>query len=391
MNLKCETPGRTLVQKGFLAFYAFETARDMLLGREPKLIRILTDADLLELSRLFPDAEHGKAGGPEVLCEEGDAPVRFTVTDLAMERVVKIPGITRHKRQIAINAASSALFTTNCFFYDIEDDIFLDPLDQYENLKRGIIRTIERPEKALEMCPTLALKTARIAGETGFLIEDALMDFLRSREAGVRSRVDDNMIDDFTAICLSGRAFEAFSLLDEWGILAQFIPELTALKDVHQDKDHHPEGNGFRHTLMTLKCVKKPNRNLIMALLLHDTGKAITGRTAKRTRTFPNHSTASTSIAEKVLARFQFSAEDGDEVLFLVRHHMILDAVKRLPKSRLRSIFGSPYFPNLLELYRADLESGYHSVENYYQAARMYKEFLRVDKLKRQGVYTSRR
>jgi hypothetical protein len=70
---------------------------------------------------------------------------------------------------------------------------------------------------------------------------------------------------------------------------------------------------------------------------------------------------------------------------------MILDAVKRLPKGRLKGIFGSPYFPNLLELYRADLESGFHSVENYYQAARMYKEFLRVDKLKRQGVYASRR
>ena len=66
---------------------------------------------------------------------------------------------------------------------------------------------------------------------------------------------------------------------------------------------------------------------------------------------------------------------------------MILDAVKRLPKSRLRGIFGSPYFPNLLELYRADLESGYHNVDNYYQAARMYKEFLRTERLNRQGVY----
>jgi tRNA nucleotidyltransferase/poly(A) polymerase len=391
MNPKCETPGRTLVQKGFLALYAFETARDMLLGREPKLIRILTDADLLELSRLFPEAAHGKAGGTEIFCEEGGVAVRFTVTDFASERVVKIPGITRHKKQIALNAASAALFTTNCFFYDIEEDIFLDPLDQYENLKRRVIRTIGRPEDALERCPTLALKTARVAGETGFSIEETLMDFLKSRGDVKHGRVDEGVVDDFNAICLSGRAFEAFSLLDEWGVLGYILPELTALKDVYQDKDHHPEGNGFRHTLMTLKCVKKPNRNLIMALLLHDTGKAITGRTAKRTRTFPNHSTASTSIAEKVLARFRFSAVDGDEVLFLVRHHMILDAVKRLPKGRLREIFGSPYFPNLLELYRADLESGFHSVENYYQAARMYKEFLRVDKLKRQGVYASRR
>jgi tRNA nucleotidyltransferase/poly(A) polymerase len=391
MNLKCETPGRTLVDNGFLALYAFETARDMLLGREPRLVRILTDADLLELSRLCPDATHGRTGGTEVRCGPAGPAARLVVTDFGAERVVKIPGITRHKRQIAMHAAPSAIFSVNCFFYDIEDSIFIDPLDRYDDLKQRRICTIERPENALEECSTLALKTARIAAETGFSIESNLLEFLGSPNSvprgGMRGRVDGDLMDDFDAICVSGRAYEAFSLLDEWGILEQLLPELTALKDVHQDKDHHPEGNGFRHTMRTLKCVKKPDRNLILALLLHDTGKAVTSRTQKRARTFPDHSSASTAIADKILARFQIRAGDRDEILFLVQNHMILDAVKRLPKSRLRGIFGSPYFPGLLELYRADLQSGYHRVDNYYQAARMYKEFLRTERLNRQGVY----
>jgi hypothetical protein len=394
MNLRCSTPGDLLVAKGFLAFYAFETARDLLLGREPGVIRILTDADLLQLSRLFPDAVHGKNWGTHMRCGgdgasgDGESIVRFYVSEYPVERVVRIPGVIEHKRQLLLDAAPSALFNVNCFFYDIEEGIFRDPLDKYEMLKRGILETVERPEELSRRCPTLALKTARVFSETGFSLAEPLTAFLNSSGC-VRDfvKTGDEVIEDFAAICLSGRAFEAFSLLDEWGVLRHLLPELTALKEVNQDKDHHPEGNGFTHTLRCLKFVKKPAVNLIMAILLHDTGKASTESSAKKMRTFPNHSNVSTGIAKKVLARFRFYADDEEEVLFLVQNHMILDAVKRLPKSILRRIFGSPYFPNLLELYRADLESGYHDVHNYYHAARMYKEFLRVDRLNQQGVY----
>jgi CRISPR/Cas system-associated endonuclease Cas3-HD len=136
-----------------------------------------------------------------------------------------------------------------------------------------------------------------------------------------------------------------------------------------------------------MRCVKKPTKTLMMAVLLHDTGKAVTLTSRKKRKLFPNHSSASTQISKNVLRRFSFTGEEMEEIFFLVRNHMILDAIDRLPETRLRRLFLSPYFPNLLELYRADLESGYHNMAGYYHAARAYRAFLRREKMWREGVY----
>ena len=176
-------------------------------------------------------------------------------------------------------------------------------------------------------------------------------------------------------------------LLDEFGVLDQLLPELAVLKRVDQDKDHHPEGNVFMHTLECIRCVKKPNRALMMAVLLHDTGKAVSLSEGEKHRPFPNHSSASGRIARNVLQRFDFTPGETEEVIFLVQNHMILDAVGRLPETRMRKLFLSPHFPNLLELYRADLASGYHSTESYYSASRAYRQFLRKERMRRHGVY----
>jgi len=153
------------------------------------------------------------------------------------------------------------------------------------------------------------------------------------------------------------------------------------LKLVHQDKDHHPEGNAFRHTLQCMKFVKKPNKNLMMAILLHDTGKATT-MSMRTMHRFPNHAYESKVISRDILRRFHFEGRDRDEILFLVDNHMILNGVDRLPQHVLRKIFTSPYFPNLLELYRADIESGYHEIHDYYHVARVYKDFMKKQKLR---------
>jgi poly(A) polymerase len=239
-----------------------------------------------------------------------------------------------------------------------------------------------------EKCPTLALRTARLFSQTGFSIEKKLADFLRKTPALYDyGRINECVADEVKSILVSGRAYESFRFLDEWGVIVQLFPEIAALKQVNQDKDHHPEGNGFWHTLQCMRFVKRPNKQLMMAILLHDTGKAVTQVGNRRGSPFPKHSIASARIARRVLKRFFFTDEEIEEVIFLVEHHMVLNWVDRLPEYQLRSLFHSTHFPALLELYRADLESGYHSVEGYYHAARVYRDFVRKEKLRTEGVY----
>jgi len=388
MSYKIEYCARRLFEKGFWAYYTHETSRDKLLKKSPTVINIFTNADLLQISRLFSDITYRQDCEEHAFLIRGNLPVRFRVSDFPMDRVVHVPGSIDIERSACKHATETFLFNIDCFFYDCVRKVFYDPLDVYQVFKNGIISTIITPDRAAERYPTIALKTAKVMSETGFEIDKSLYDFLLyNKSIYDYEKLNCSVVDDFIDIIVSGRAFEALVLLNNLGVLDQLLPEVTLLHHVNQDKDHHPEGNGFWHTLECMRCVKKPTKTLMMAVLLHDTGKAVTLTSRKKHKPFPNHSSASTQISKNVLRRFSFTGEEMEEIFFLVRNHMILDAIDRLPETRLRRLFLSPYFPNLLELYRADLQSGYHNMAGYYYAARAYRAFLRREKMWREGVY----
>lgn len=390
MRFDTKNAARILTDSGFWAFYAFETARDMLLRKEPSSLKLLTNADLSQLSRLFGEVSFIKGRHEHACLQDGNGSVMFYVSDALPEARRGASNHGELKREALLRATSHTPFLINGFFYDVEGDLFYDPLDAYTLLKSKLIQTRLPLETIGREFPLLALKTAKVYSETGFELDEELMTYLK-RRAPVEPyrRMSSSIAQDFIDTLTSQHAYRSIRMLDEWGVMDAIFPELTALKGVDQDKDHHPEGNGFLHTLHCLKCVKKPSRNLMMSILLHDTGKAVTKENGRSSVPFPEHSSASKLIARKVLHRFHFNREDTEEVLFLVRHHMILGAMGRLPESRRKRFFQSPYFPNLLELYRADLESGYHDTESYYHVARLYREFLRKERYMKSGTYHS--
>jgi len=73
--------GTVLLENNFWACYAFETARDLLLKRKPSVINILTNADLLQISKLFSDIIFRKNSDEHAYYDQGDYPVRFFTMD----------------------------------------------------------------------------------------------------------------------------------------------------------------------------------------------------------------------------------------------------------------------------------------------------------------------
>jgi len=376
-----------LIEHSFWAFYSAETARDMLLRRNPQRINILTNADLFQLSKLFSDLDFRKGYGESAYLARENLPVRFFISDYPVDKAVNIPGIVDLEKEALRTAARHELFSANSFFYNIQRDVFHDLLDFYSHLKSGIIRTVGSAAEASMRYPTMALKAVKLVSETGFVVDDQLKGFLHEQgNSAVYGNPDQEMISDFVDSLNSKHAETAISLLEEWGVLEAFLPELVRLKLVYHDKDHHPEGNAFTHTVRCLACVKEPNKNLMMAILLHDLGKATTRNDGNGFR-FPDHAGESRKMADRVLRRWQFNEEDRKEILYLVKNHMMINGIERRPEGFQNRFFSSPYFPNLLELYRADVESTYTHVKNYYQVARLYRRIKRKLKFHQQGVY----
>lgn len=173
----------------------------------------------------------------------------------------------------------------------------------------------------------------------------------------------------------SNRPDLGFSFLLKTGVISQIWPELAMMDRVDHSKEFHPEGNVWRHTMETFRYRKKPDLLLSLGLLLHDSGKSFSESTGNHR--FDKHAELGADVAIRFLNRLRFSSSTISKVQYLVRNHMMPAALPRLPLQRTQETLESSLFPLLLELYRCDEASSYKGLDNYYESAATYQNYLR--------------
>lgn len=171
-------------------------------------------------------------------------------------------------------------------------------------------------ERSAALGTPLSLEARRLVGEFGHLVDKPF-------------RISTDVVNAFLAILKSKNAFEALDQMYECGLLETFIPEFSRIKDRVQFDAYHTFPVGM-HSLQTVKKLKELGREkdillpsiygeianpepLLLAALFHDIGK--TGK---------NHAERGALITEKILGRFSYSDDLRDDVLFLVRQHLLL-------------------------------------------------------------------
>jgi poly(A) polymerase len=258
-------------------------------------------------------------------------------------------------------------FTVMSLLYDAERDTFIDRFGVYPDLRSERLASLPGQYPPwLGLCEAAKLVSRYHYGADGLAHEwnggDALPPVPYQKALLV-------------SLLLARHSEKGLSLLERAGILEEIWPELAAMTRVSHGKDYHPEGNVWEHTLEALKYRKRTDLTLSLALLLHDSGKpAAEGSGEKR---FDGHADMGALVAARFLRRLGFSEKTIEDVVFLVSHHMMPPALKKLPPYRTEKVLASPLFPLLLELYRADMSSSYIDEEGYYEACRIYKGFLK--------------
>jgi [protein-PII] uridylyltransferase len=182
---------------------------------------------------------------------------------------------------------------------------------------------VSQPSLMIDAFDLFARSGCALSMETERLIREFL--FLLNHEF----RSSEAMAESFRNILNSERAFEALDKMFELGFLEAFIPEFSEIRDRVQFDAYHifPVG---RHSLETLKQLKRVGKGkdillvdifsdlpdpepLFLAGLLHDIGK--TGK---------NHARRGAEIAEGILTRLGYPANETDQALFLIQHHRLL-------------------------------------------------------------------
>jgi poly(A) polymerase len=341
-----KTPIEVLQDSGYKVYHSNTSALDHYF-RIPSgpTSYLLTDCSLINLAGIFEDIEYPGLVYEEALVRRGRKRWLLRCYD---EDVV--PPLRP--------------FTVQELLYDPERAIFLDALEVYPDLRKPqLVR--QNGGSSLLYLTEAAVLTSRYH----YQVDPQLLP-LEPPFAEPDTRFQRELL---MAVLTGANPQKGLSLLYASGFVETYWPELQRMSVIPHHKDYHPEGNGWEHTLETFKHRKDYDPILSLALLLHDIGKPEAESTPERA--FDGHAELGASTAARFLGRLGFPSPWIRDVTFLIRYHMMPAALKQLPIYRSERIMDSPLFPQLLELYRADLSASYWSPEGYYEACQVYRNY----------------
>ena len=313
--------GRALVVGGWV--------RDRLLGRDAKDYDV--EVQKLDLEKL----EAGRRSlGPVVGVGKsfGVLKVAGTDADVSLPRRESKTGPGHRGFDVALDpglpfdkAVLRRDLTVNTLGMDPLSGELFDPLRGRRDLEAGVLRAAN--PAAFGEDPLRGLRVARFAAQLNMSADVELIDLCRGLD--LSELPGERMFEEFSRLLLKApQPAVGFNVLRETAML-RFFPELAALDGVPQDKEWHPEGDVWVHTLMVLDqaaALRSGNPDtdlpLMFGALCHDFGKPATTVTDEfgRVRS-PEHEGAGEAPVRTFLERLKAPALLTNQVVALTRHH----------------------------------------------------------------------
>jgi poly(A) polymerase len=368
----------TLRQSGFPAYLVGGCVRDLLLGREPKDYDVATAATPREVMEIFPEtyavgAQFGVVLVPRtgLLSNNGVVSSQSSAVEVATFRSDLGYSDGRHPDEVHFGRdpredVARRDFTINGMLLDPLSGEVLDYVGGRGDLEAGVIRTIGDPRQRFAEDKLRMLRAVRFAARFEYDIEPATFAAMQQSAFEIEVVSRERVRDELTRMLTEGRGRRAFLLLDESGLLKHVLPEISAMKDVAQPPEFHPEGDVFAHTLLLLENLPSPcPLTLAWGALLHDVGKPATFRVAPDRIRFDGHVDVGIKIAQEICARLRFSNDETAQILALVENHMRFGHVTRMKESTLKRFLRMPKFDEHLALHRADSLASHRNLSTY--------------------------
>lgn len=353
---------RRLESCGHEAYAVGGCVRDSILGKTPADWDVTTSATPQQIKELFSHTvDTGLAHGTVTVLLgkesyevttyridgeylDGRHPARVTFTSLLSEDL---------KRRD---------FTINAMAYHPEAGV-VDLFGGLEDLQQEMIRCVGNPTARFEEDALRMLRALRFSAQLGFSIEENTYEAIAAMAPAI-ARVSMERIMGEIVKLLTSEHPETMRLVYESGLSRVFLPEFDAMMETEQNTKHHCYTVG-EHTLHALQKVP-PEKNLRLAMLLHDVGKPDTRTTDKKgCDHFYGHPEKGAQMTGEILRRLKFDNDTIALVKRLVRYH------DERPGGNIRDVrramvrMGPACFPGIFTIKRADTlaQSTYHRQE----------------------------
>ena len=269
------------------------------------------------------------------------------------------------------------------------DGTVIDLVGGIEDLKAGRIRAIGDPQVRFAEDYLRMLRTVRFACRIGGAIDPATAAAIAENASKIELISWERIRDELLQTLATPAAARGIELLDEFGLLAHILPEVTAMKGVPQPEEYHPEGDVYVHTVIAVRIADQFVHDPLvkMAILLHDIGKP---KALARNNgvNMGGHDAIGARMVRRIGMRLRMSRHEIARLVFLVKNHMRIADFPKMGRGKqvrflsdgenqaghgLRERF--PLFFDLLQVLVADCEACAHKSSGWVP---ILQETLRV-------------
>ena len=380
---------QTLEKAGFEAYIVGGCVRDLIIGRTPKDWDITTNATPEQIIPLFEKTVYeNKFGTVAVIFENyKDSDVsRETFkdqvtyeTEVSIDLPTHIVEVTpyrtettysdfRHPDQVSFsNKLSDDLmrrdFTVNAMAYSISQETLIDPYNGQQDIKDMSLRAVGLADERFGEDALRMLRAIRFAVQLGFSISHETAVSIQNKADLIKNVSCERIRDEFEKIILSPEPAVGIGMLQKFGLLKHFIPELEEGIGCDQKGEHIYDV--YEHLLHALQHAADKNWSLEirLAALFHDIGKPKTRRWdgtkagGKGKYTFFGHEVVGARMTHKIMERLKFPKKVIDLVVSLVRQHMFFSDTESITLSAVRRVVikvGKENIWNLMNIRECD-------------------------------------
>lgn len=231
--------------------------------------------------KLFPNA-HIRGKSFEVFDLEG--------CEFALARTEKKIGVGHKEFQITTSKNITIEedlkrrdITINSIAQDVLTKEIIDPYGGVEDIKNGIIKATS--DKFLED-PLRVYRVARFASQFNFKVEQNTIKMMNSLREELKTLSKERIFCEFRKALSTKKPSNFFNVLKDANVLDIHFKEIYNLIGSLQPIEHHPEGDSYNHTMITVDNSVELTDDLLIryATLVHDLGKGLTPK-----EMYPHH------------------------------------------------------------------------------------------------------
>jgi len=374
MKREAERVAKSLLDAGYVAYFAGGCVRDGLLGKVAKDYDIATNATPDQVGEIFPNADAiGAHFGVMLVKVQALDEGKMLSFEVATFRTDGSYRDGRRPEMVEFSSpeedAQRRDFTVNGLFQDVETGEIVDFVRGREDMAARVLRAIGKPEERFQEDALRLMRAVRFATVLDFEIEPSTWQAVCENAHLLEKISIERVQAEFSKILVSSRRRKGLELLVQSGLIRYFLPEVLDLIGCEQPPQWHPEGDVFTHTCIMLEMLGDEEVLLTLALsvLLHDIGKPATycyDEVEDRIR-FNGHDGVGAEMSEGILRRMRYPNEVVEDVRVMVANHMNFMHVQQMRISKLKRFMTRDTFEQEIELHRVDCASSNGFTDNY--------------------------